>query len=300
MNATDRDQVERSIELRAPLSRVWRAVSNAKDFGTWFGLGEPLELSGDFVPGAEITGRWRSPGGDLVERFCVIEKVEPERLLSFRWVPYEMPRGDAPAKHTHTLIELRLEPTETGTRLTITESGFSKLPADKQYKRDQNGEGWGVQLQSIAQHVLGGIDVKVQYAIARPVGDVFEAIVDPRKMSQYFITGSTGRLEGGAKLEWEWADVGAKCEVEVVTVEPRQKIVFVWKAAALKSKVTLLLEPDGAKTKLTAIEAPFTLSAEGAARALQQTQGWTDFCCSLKAYLEHGINLRAGKRADAA
>src|ERR671920_360405 len=95
----------------------------------------------------------------------------------------------------------------TGTRLTLVESGFSKLPADKQYKREQNGLGWAIQAESIAQHVLGGVTVRVTDRIARPVADVFDAIVDPAQMSQYFISRASGPIALGAKLEWEFADV---------------------------------------------------------------------------------------------
>src|SRR5688572_31216626 len=92
------DRVEKTIELKAPRARVWRAISNGKDFGAWFGLGSPLELVGDFVPGAEISGRWVVDGKETVEHFCTVEKVEAEKLLAFHWIPYEIPPGDDPAK----------------------------------------------------------------------------------------------------------------------------------------------------------------------------------------------------------
>ncbi|HEY5922117.1 MAG TPA: SRPBCC domain-containing protein [Kofleriaceae bacterium] len=297
----DNDRVEQTIELRAPRSRVWRAISNGKDFGTWFGLGEPLTLEGDFVPGAKITGVWGSGASQVRELFCTIDKVEPERALSFRWVPYEIPPGDDPAKHPTTCIEFRLDDIEIGTRLTVVESGFSKLPADKQYTRERNGRGWAGQVHAIAAHLLGGVTVRVEDQIARPVADVFEAIVDPAKMAQYFISRGSGRIAAGATLEWEWADVGAKLKIDVAQLEPNSKIGFAWAATGLQTKVTLAVTPDGPDgnaTKITATEAPFSLTEEGVARAMQQTQGWTDFCCSLKAYLVHGINLRLGKPAD--
>src|SRR5687767_11614923 len=173
----DSDRIEKTIDLRAPRSRVWRAISSGKEFGAWFGLGEPLELVGDFVPGAKISGKW----GGVTEHFCTVETVEPERLLAFHWVPYELPPGEDPAKHPTTRIEFRLDEIANGTRLTVSESGFSKLPPDKQYTRNKNGRGWEVQVHSIAQHVLGRVPVKVEHVIARPVKDVFEAIVDPEK-----------------------------------------------------------------------------------------------------------------------
>ena len=295
---SDPDRVEKVIELRASRARVWRAIASAKEFASWFGLGEPLRLEGDFVPGARIVGVWPAGERETRELFCTIEHVEPERRLSFHWVPYEIPAGDDPAKHPTTRIEFRLEDSDIGTKLTVVESGFAKLPADKQYKRDQNAQGWAIQLQSIAQHVLGGVTVKVEDRIARPVADVFEAIVDPAKMAQYFISTGSGRIEKGAQLTWEWRDVGAKLDVQVVQLEPNEKIAFVWSATGTRTKVTLSLVADGNATKLVATEAPFALSEESVARAMGQTQGWTDFCCCLKAYLQHGINLRLGKPAD--
>jgi len=296
---TDRDRVERTIELRAPRSRVWRAISNPKEFGAWFGLGDKLELEGEFVPGGRIVGTWRVGERVTREPFCVIESVEPEQRLSFHWVPYEVPEGEDHAKHPHTRIEFTLDEITTGTRVTVSESGFAKLPPEKAYKRDQNAQGSDVQLRSIAQHVLGKIDVKVETHVARPVAAVFDAIVDPAKMAQYFISRGSARMTPNAKVQWEWTDVGAKLEVQVVQVEANRRVMFVWHATGAPTKVTLALEPDGDRTKITATETPFALNEQGAAAAMQQTQGWTDFCCCMKAYLQHGLNLRLGKPADA-
>lgn len=289
------DRIEKTIELRAPRARVWRAISNGKEFGAWFGLGAPLELVGDFVPGARIAGKWNVDGNETIEPFCTIERIEPERLLVFRWVPYELAPGDDPDHHPTTRIEMRLEEIAGGTRLTIVESGFSQLPPDKQYKAAENASGWELQLHSIAQHVLGRITVRVEDRIARPPAEVLEAIVDPARMAHYFISRGSARMTPNAKLAWEWADVGATLEVHVRTVAP-DRVTFLWSATGTPTEVTLALAPDGDGTELVASELPFELSEDGAARAVQQTQGWTDFCCSLKAYLVHGINLRTGKR----
>jgi uncharacterized protein YndB with AHSA1/START domain len=154
-------------------------------------------------------------------------------------------------------------------------------------------------IESIAQHVLGGVIVRVEDRIARAPAAVFDAIVDPAKMSQYFISRGSARIAAaGDKIAWEWSDVGAKLEIEIGQLEPDQKVGFAWSASGSPTKVTLLLEPDGDATKIVATEAPFPLTDEGVARAMQQTQGWTDFCCCLKAYLQHGIDLRRGKTAD--
>lgn len=150
---------------------MWKAISNGKDFGAWF---------------------------------------EPERLLAFTWIPYELPTGADPSGHPTTRIEFRLDEIANGTRLTVVESGFAKLPPDKQYKRVENAEGWAIQVHAIAQHVLGRIDVRVEDRIARPLPEVMEAIVDPAKMVNYFISRGSARMTNGAVVEWEWGDVGAK------------------------------------------------------------------------------------------
>ena len=93
-------------------------------------------------------------------------------------------------------------------------------------------------------------------------------------------------------------NVGAKLEVQVVQFEPNEKVAFVWLATGLRTKVTLTLVPEGDGTKLVATEAPFPLTEDAVARAMQQAQGWTHFCCCLKAYLQHGIDLRRGRSAD--
>ena len=274
------DSVEKTIEIKAPRSRVWRAISNAKDFGTWFGLGTPLELVGDFVPGAKIAMTGGAP-------FCTIRIVEPEQQIAFDWVPYELAPGEDWAKQPTTRVEMRLEDIAGGTRLTVSESGFAKLPANKQYKRDENGKGWAGQLHSIAAHVLGAIPVRVEQHIPRSAAEMHAAIVDPEQMARYFISKGSARMEANKIVEWEWSDVGAKNEVRVREVSP-ERIVFLWPATGDWTQVTLALS-DG---KIVCTEGPFELTEDGAKRAMGQTQGWTDFCCCLKAYLLHGIDLR--------
>lgn len=292
----DPDRIEKTLDLRAPRSRVWRALTTPRELGAWFGLGEPLELSGTFEPGSTIMARW--PGRTDLEVFCTVEAIEHERRLSFRWMPCEVSDADERARLPTTLVEMRLSDIEVGTRLTISESGFAALPPDKQYKRGENARGWEIQLQSIAQHLLGGVTVKVERHIAKPPAVVFDAIVDPTKLAQYFVSRASGRLASEANVTWEWADVAATLAIEVVQYEQDKKVSFVWAASGTPTKVTLMLEPVGAGTKLVATEAPFALTEVGAARAMHQTEGWTDFGCCLKAYLQHGIDLRHGKPAD--
>lgn len=296
----EKDRVEKVIELKAPRSRVWRAISNGKDFGAWFGLGSAMELRGDFVPGARIDCTWVVDGKPVDEAFCTIDKVEPETLLSFDWIPYELSPGEDPATQPRTHIEFRLEEIPTGTRLTVSESGFAKLPANKRYKRDENAEGWAVQVHAIAQHVLGPAEVRIDtaklgLAIGKPVAEVREAIVDPARLAAFFVSHSSGRIESGAKLVWEWSDFGATSNVKVREATD-DKLVFLWNGPEEPTQVEMRLAPHAGGTKLEIVEHPIELSESGVARALDRASGWTHFCCCLVAYLEHGIDLRRGRR----
>jgi uncharacterized protein YndB with AHSA1/START domain len=144
------DRIEKQIELAATPARVWRALSNAHEFGTWFGA----KLEGDFVPGATIRGLLTFAGLEHVTLEMVIERVEKERLLAFRWHPFAIDPAVDYSHEATTLVELRLEPSATGTRLVVTESGFDKLPPERRAKAfEMNAGGWATQLEKIARHV---------------------------------------------------------------------------------------------------------------------------------------------------
>src|SRR4029453_15824183 len=114
------DRIEKSIVLRAPRSRVWRAIANAEEFGAWF----RVKFEGAFAPGASVRGRITHPGYEHATMEITIERMEPEQLLSYRSHPYAVePDMDYSAEPT-TLVEFRLEEVSGGTRLTVTESGF--------------------------------------------------------------------------------------------------------------------------------------------------------------------------------
>ena len=285
------DRVEKTIELRAPRHRVWQAINNPKDFGTWFGLGEPLTLEGDFVPGARVMGVWNVGGREMRELFFTVEEVVPDTLLAFRWNPYEIPAGDDPANHPTTRIELRLEDCAIGTRLVVSEAGFAALPADKQNKREQNAGGWEIQVQAIACHVLGGVEAAVEQHIARAPADVFRAITDPAQLARYFAD-ATGPLANGAKVEWRWGD--QRAEIECGQFADDATIGFAWNGAGTRTKVTLSVFADDAGTRLSIHEAPFPLTDDGARKAVAQTALWTRFAVGLAAHLEHGLGLRHG------
>ena len=144
------DRIEKSIDLKAPAARVWRALTDHREFGAWF----RVQLDGPFVPGTPATGHVTYPGYEHLTWRAVVQKIEPERLFSFTWHPFAIEPGTDYSTETPTLVEFTLEPTPEGTRLRVVESGFDKLPP---HRRDtafaRNGEGWGIQMQNIAHHL---------------------------------------------------------------------------------------------------------------------------------------------------
>lgn len=144
------DRIEKRIELKAPLSRVWRALTDYREFGLWF----RVKLDGPFVPGQVSTGWITYPGYEHLKWEAVVQKMEPERLFSFTWHPYAVdPKMDY-SKEPPTLVEFRLESTKGGTLLTVTESGFDKVPSGRRPEAlRMNERGWTEQLKNIESHV---------------------------------------------------------------------------------------------------------------------------------------------------
>lgn len=148
------DSIEKVIELAAPVSRVWRAVTDHEEFGQWF----RVALDGPFRPGEISRGQMTYPGCEHMPWLAVVERMEPERLFSFTW-PVEFDADDPDPDPDYEgsarmLVEFRLEPTETGTRLTITESGFAAIPDPRGLEAlRRNSAGWDEQAKNIAAHV---------------------------------------------------------------------------------------------------------------------------------------------------
>jgi uncharacterized protein YndB with AHSA1/START domain len=144
------DRIVKVIELKATVSRVWRALSDPDEFGQWF----RVKLDGPFEPGARSTGKMTYPGYEHYPWLAVVEHMEHERLLSFRWHDFDEKSGIDVAEQPATLVEFRLEPIPEGTRLTITESGFEALPDHRRLEVLRgNTEGWAIQANNIAAHV---------------------------------------------------------------------------------------------------------------------------------------------------
>jgi uncharacterized protein YndB with AHSA1/START domain len=144
------DRIEKQIELKAPVSRVWRALTDYREFGQWF----RVKLDGPFVPGQLSTGRLTFPGKEHLKWEAVVQKMEPERLFSFTWHPYAVDPKIDYSKETPTLVEFRLEEIPTGTLLLLTESGFDKIPSNRRLEAfSRNDGGWTQQLQKIEAYV---------------------------------------------------------------------------------------------------------------------------------------------------
>ena len=144
------DRIEKSIELKAPLSRVWRALTDHREFGEWF----QVKLDGPFVPGKISSGHVTYPGYEHIEFELVTQKIEPQRLLAFNWHPYAIDPNVDYSNEPSTLVEFRLEPKDKGTLLYLTESGFDALPKDRRFEAfRKNEEGWIEQMKNIEEYL---------------------------------------------------------------------------------------------------------------------------------------------------
>jgi uncharacterized protein YndB with AHSA1/START domain len=169
MKASDR--IEKRITLRAPVARVWRAITDAEEFSRWFGV----RLDGPFITGQTVTCTFELDEAAILEHqrhlglppskvrlagthttFCTVERSEPERYFSFRWVPYGIDAEADPEHEPTTLVEFVLEPGADGTMLTIVESGFDRVPAHRRERAFRMNEGgWTGQAANIKKHVEG-------------------------------------------------------------------------------------------------------------------------------------------------
>jgi uncharacterized protein YndB with AHSA1/START domain len=144
------DRIEKRVVLRAPRSRVWRAISDAKEFGTWF----RMKLDGAFVAGSTVRANVTVPGHEHMKVEMQVERIELERYFSYRWHPYPNdPKVDYSTEPT-TLVEFTLEDAEGGTALTIVESGFDRIPLARRAEAFRmNDGGWAGQIKNLAAYV---------------------------------------------------------------------------------------------------------------------------------------------------
>jgi uncharacterized protein YndB with AHSA1/START domain len=160
---TSTDRIEKTILLRAPADRVWRAISDSKQFGIWFGV----EFDGPFVAGARVTGKIvptkvdadvakaQEPYAGMTFE-CSIERIEPMRLFSFRWHPFAVDSGVDYSNEPSTLVAFELQEVAGGTKLTVTESGFDQIPLERRAKAfASNEQGWTEQMKLIEKYLAG-------------------------------------------------------------------------------------------------------------------------------------------------
>jgi uncharacterized protein YndB with AHSA1/START domain len=149
MTTMSTDRIEKHVVLRAPRSRVWRALTEADQFGQWFGV----KLASPFAAGEPVTGQVTQPGYEHLPFTLTIERMEPERVLAWRWhvlLDAESGRVSEPT----TLVEFHLEDVDGGTLLTVTESGFDRMPPeyrDAAYRGNEGG--WSQQMVSIERYL---------------------------------------------------------------------------------------------------------------------------------------------------
>ena len=155
------DRIEKEVVLRAPLERVWRAISDAEEFGRWFGV----RFDGPFVPGAPVTGvitpttvddevaRAQDPYAGKADTWQIVA-VEPKRRLAFRWHPYAVESGTDYSQEPTTLVEFTLDETAEGVLLRIVESGFDSIPVERRASAfEANSEGWAAQTELVRKYL---------------------------------------------------------------------------------------------------------------------------------------------------
>ncbi|AMO25222.1 SRPBCC family protein [Ramlibacter tataouinensis] len=152
MNSSDTDRIERSVIIDAPRQRVWRALAQAEEFGNWFGV----NLKGQsFAPGQRARGPITYPSYEHLMFEVVVERVQAQELLSFRWHPYAVDPAvdysqEEPALVTFTLTDAPAG----GTLLTVVESGFDKVPPQRRAEAFRmNSGGWDAQMENVRRHV---------------------------------------------------------------------------------------------------------------------------------------------------
>jgi uncharacterized protein YndB with AHSA1/START domain len=144
------DRIEKTIDLKAPIDRVWKALTDHEEFGTWF----RVKLDRPFVPGEISTGHITYPGYEHVKWNARVKEMDAPRYFALTWHPYAVDPDVDYSGENPTLVEFRLEPIAAGTRLTVTESGFDALPPHRRPDAlRMNTQGWEAQLENIQAHV---------------------------------------------------------------------------------------------------------------------------------------------------
>ena len=146
MSMITTDRIEKKIQLRHPRSKVWRALTDAQEFGSWFGA----VFTEPFKPGVRLRGKVTHKGYEHMTMDVTIERMEPERLFSWRWHPGAAQPGEDFSDEPTTLVVFDLQDVPGGTLLTVVESGFDQIPLARRAKAFRmNDEGWAMQMKAI-------------------------------------------------------------------------------------------------------------------------------------------------------
>lgn len=150
MSTATTDRIEKTIQLPHPRSKVWRALTDSREFGQWFGA----DFSEPFLPGARRRGRVTHKGYEHMTMDVTIERMEPERLFAWRWHPGAAEPGEDFSGEPTTLVVFELQEVTGGTLLTVIETGFDQIPLARRAKAfRENQEGWAMQMEAIADHL---------------------------------------------------------------------------------------------------------------------------------------------------
>jgi uncharacterized protein YndB with AHSA1/START domain len=146
MSTRNNDRIEERILLRVPLARVWRALTDAEEFGGWFGV----KLAGTFVPGASVKGTITEKEYEGIPFEITVDRIEPQRLFSWRWHPYALDPDVDYSGEPPTLVVFELDEVAQDTVLTLVESGFDDIPSVRRAEAYRmHEEGWAAQMKSI-------------------------------------------------------------------------------------------------------------------------------------------------------
>ena len=144
------DRIEKRVVLRAPRARVWRALTDYKEFGTWF----RAKLQGPFVEGGTVHGNILYPGYEHLTLELQVERIDAERYFAYRWHPYAIDTTVDYSQEPTTLVEFTLDETADGVLLRIVESGFDAIPAHRRARAfEANSQGWAKQTELVRKYL---------------------------------------------------------------------------------------------------------------------------------------------------
>ncbi|MFO0685922.1 MAG: SRPBCC family protein [Sandaracinus sp.] len=287
------DRIEKTLDLKAPRARVWKAITDSAEFGSWF----ELALDGPFVPGGTLHGTITTKGKYEGFRFTLlVEKIEPESLFSYRWHPYAVDRERDYAKEPMTLVEFGLAEIPGGTRLTIVESGFDRIPRERrEVAFRMNDQGWSIQIERVAKFVLDrdrivrAIDVKASRA------RVWRAIADSRELAGWFGLAIDGPFVVGQTTVGIATERGGhRVEMTIETLDEARGVVsWTWHpftkdqerdySREAPTRVELRIDETPRGVRITITESGFAgLPDDRRAAAFDAHEGgWTHFATTL-------------------